>query len=77
MLQPDAASGRGATYERLLDRIRARLPEVTLRTTLIVGFPGETEEEFEELCAFVTAVEFDHVGVFTYSHEEGTAAYRA
>jgi ribosomal protein S12 methylthiotransferase len=67
--------GGRESYERLLSRIRERLPEVTLRTTLIVGFPGETEEEFEELCAFVKAVEFDHVGVFTYSHEEGTAAY--
>ena len=67
--------GGRESYEKLLSRIRERLPEVTLRTTLIVGFPGETEEEFEELCAFVKAVEFDHVGVFTYSHEEGTAAY--
>jgi ribosomal protein S12 methylthiotransferase len=67
--------GGRESYEKLLGRIRERLPEVTLRTTLIVGFPGETEEEFEELCAFVKAVEFDHVGVFTYSHEEGTAAY--
>lgn len=67
--------GGRASYEKLLARIRERLPEVTLRTTLIVGFPGETEAEFEELCAFVQAVEFDHVGVFTYSHEEGTAAH--
>jgi ribosomal protein S12 methylthiotransferase len=67
--------GSGASYARLLARIRERLPGVTLRTTLIVGFPGETEQEFEELSAFVEAVEFDHVGVFTYSHEEGTAAY--
>jgi ribosomal protein S12 methylthiotransferase len=68
--------GGRESYEKLLARIRERLPEVTLRTTLIVGFPGETEEEFEELCAFVKNVEFDHVGVFTYSHEEGTAAYQ-
>jgi ribosomal protein S12 methylthiotransferase len=67
--------GSGASYEKLLARIRERLPDVTLRTTLIVGFPGETEEEFAELCAFVKTVEFDHVGVFTYSHEEGTAAF--
>jgi ribosomal protein S12 methylthiotransferase len=67
--------GGRESYEKLLGRIRERLPEVTLRTTLIVGFPGETAEEFEELCAFVKNVEFDHVGVFTYSHEEGTAAY--
>jgi len=67
--------GGRASYERLLARVRERLPGVTLRTTFIVGFPGETDEEFEELCAFVRAVGFDHVGVFTYSHEEGTAAF--
>ena len=67
--------GDRTTYERLLARIRDRVPGVTLRTTLIVGFPGETDDEFGGLCDFVRAVEFDHVGVFTYSHEEGTAAY--
>ena len=67
--------GTRAAYERLLARIRERVPNVTLRTTFIVGFPGETEEDFEELLSFVKAVEFDHVGVFTYSHEEGTSAY--
>jgi ribosomal protein S12 methylthiotransferase len=48
---------------------------VTLRTTLIVGFPGETDADFAELDAFVADTAFDHVGVFTYSHEEGTRAY--
>jgi ribosomal protein S12 methylthiotransferase len=67
--------GTRASYERLLDRIRARVPGVTLRTTFIVGFPGETEADYAELESFVTAIEFDHVGVFTYSHEEGTSAY--
>jgi ribosomal protein S12 methylthiotransferase len=67
--------GTGATYRRLLDRIRTKIPGVSLRTTFIVGFPGETDAEFEELRAFVRAVGFDHVGVFTYSHEEGTTAY--
>jgi ribosomal protein S12 methylthiotransferase len=67
--------GGRATYERLLSHIRHRVPGVALRTTVIVGFPGETEAEFDELCAFVEAVGFDHLGVFTYSHEEGTAAY--
>jgi ribosomal protein S12 methylthiotransferase len=67
--------GTGKQYEKLLARIRARVPGVSLRTTLIVGFPGETEAEFEELCAFVRSVGFDHVGVFTYSHEEGTTAH--
>jgi ribosomal protein S12 methylthiotransferase len=67
--------GTGRTYEKLLARVRARVPGVSLRTTFIVGFPGETEAEFEELCAFVRSVGFDHVGVFTYSHEEGTTAH--
>ena len=67
--------GTGRTYEALLGRIRARVPGVSLRTTFIVGFPGETEDEFEELRAFVRNVGFDHIGVFTYSHEEGTTAH--
>src|SRR5688500_2881008 len=67
--------GTRAQYERLLTRIRQRLPGVALRTTFIVGFPGETARDFDELKAFVESVEFDHVGVFTYSHEEGTSAY--
>jgi ribosomal protein S12 methylthiotransferase len=67
--------GTRAGYERLLDRIRTRIPGVTLRTTFIVGFPGETEDDFSELKDFVKTVGFDHVGVFTYSHEEGTSAH--
>jgi ribosomal protein S12 methylthiotransferase len=67
--------GNGDAYRRLLARIRARVPGVTLRTTFIVGFPGEAEQDFDELCAFVREIEFDHVGVFTYSHEEGTRAH--
>lgn len=67
--------GTRAGYEKLLDRIRTRLPGVTLRTTFIVGFPGETADDFAQLEAFVQTVHFDHVGVFTYSHEEGTSAY--
>ena len=67
--------GTRAGYERLLDRIRRRVPGVALRTTFIVGFPGETEDDFLELKSFVDAVQFDHVGVFTYSHEEGTSAH--
>ena len=51
------------------------MPGVTLRTTFIVGFPGETAEDYAELESFVKAIEFDHVGVFTYSHEEGTSAH--
>ena len=67
--------GSRAGYERLLDRIRARVPGVTLRTTFIVGFPGETDADFDELQSFVRQIGFDHVGVFTYSHEEGTSAH--
>jgi hypothetical protein len=67
--------GTRGGYEKLLARIRERIPGVTLRTTFIVGFPGETEQDFEELLTFIEAVRFDHVGVFTYSHEEGTSAY--
>jgi len=67
--------GDRRTYDKLLDRIRRTVPDVTLRTTFIVGFPGETDEEFGQLEQFVADVEFDHVGVFTYSHEEGTRAF--
>ena len=66
--------GTRATYERLLERIRQRVPGATLRTTFIVGFPGESEDDFAELQSFVEAVQFDHLGVFTYSHEDGTSA---
>jgi len=75
VLQRMKRPGTRAGYEKLLARIRTRLPGVTLRTTFIVGFPGETEADFDELQSFVRAVEFDHVGVFTYSHEEGTPAH--
>ena len=68
--------GTRQTYDRLLARIRDRVPGVALRTTFIVGFPGETEADVDELCAFVAGHAFDHVGVFTYSHEEGTSAHQ-
>jgi ribosomal protein S12 methylthiotransferase len=67
--------GNRRTYDRLLARIRSQVPDVTLRTTLIVGFPGETEADFAELEGFVADTGFDHLGVFTYSHEEGTRAF--
>ncbi len=66
--------GTRASYERLLRRIRDRVPGVTLRTTFIVGFPGETDADVDELAGFLDAIQFDHVGIFTYSHEEGTSA---
>ena len=67
--------GTRKSYSRLLQNIRARIPNVTLRTTFIVGFPGETADDFAELEAFIAEIGFDHVGVFTYSHEEGTSAF--
>jgi ribosomal protein S12 methylthiotransferase len=60
--------------ERLLDQIREQLPDAILRTTLIVGFPGETEAQFEHLGGFLERQRFDHVGIFTFSPEDGTAA---
>jgi ribosomal protein S12 methylthiotransferase len=67
--------GTRKSYVRLLDNIRTRIPNVALRTTFIVGFPGETAADFAELEGFIEEVGFDHVGVFTYSHEEGTSAH--
>ena len=58
----------------LIEKIRERIPEVTLRTSLMVGFPGETDEDFEELCKFVQQAKFDKLGAFMYSREEGTPA---
>ena len=60
---------------RLIDTFRQKLPDVAIRTTLIVGYPGETQEEFEELKEFVRQARFDRMGCFAYSPEEGTAAY--
>jgi ribosomal protein S12 methylthiotransferase len=67
--------GTRAKYDLLLDGIRREIPGVALRTTFIVGFPGETEADMEALCGFVGDQGFDHIGVFTYSHEEGTSAF--
>jgi ribosomal protein S12 methylthiotransferase len=67
--------GSRESLERLIGRVRARVPGIAVRTTFITGFPGETEEDFAELQAFVRNVEFDRVGVFTYSDEEGTPAF--
>jgi ribosomal protein S12 methylthiotransferase len=68
--------GTHAKYDTLLRRIRERVPGVSLRTTFIVGFPGETDQDLNELCTFVEEHAFDHLGVFTYSHEEGTSAHQ-
>jgi ribosomal protein S12 methylthiotransferase len=67
--------GNRASLERLIKRVRERVPGIAVRTTFITGFPGETDEDFEELLAFVKTMQFDRVGVFTYSDEEGTPAY--
>jgi ribosomal protein S12 methylthiotransferase len=61
--------------EQLIADIRLRLPEICLRTTLITGFPGETRDDVEELKTFLQKMRFDRVGIFTYSHEEGTSAF--
>jgi len=71
------AMRRGVTregQERILDRIRGAVPDLAVRTTFIVGFPGETDEDFAELCDFVEQQRFEHVGVFTYFREDGTPA---
>jgi len=72
------AMRRGTTQRRqreLVERIRTAVPGVTVRTTLIVGFPGETDADFEELLTFVRELRFERVGVFRYSDEEGTAGF--
>ena len=64
-----------AKSDQLIKDIRAKVPGIALRTTLIVGYPGETEEDFEELCDWVREMRFERLGAFTYSHEENTHAY--
>lgn len=75
MLQ--AMNRRGTRKEliSLFERIKTRIPEATLRTTVIAGFPGESKEDFEELLSFVRRVQFDKLGAFAYSREEGTVGY--
>jgi ribosomal protein S12 methylthiotransferase len=65
----------GAELERLIETIRERVPGIALRTTLIVGYPTETEADFERLLEGLSRIRFDRLGVFTYSQEENTAAY--
>lgn len=66
--------GSRQEYEEMVKRIRERIPSAAIRTTLIAGYPGETEEQFDELCDFVSEAEFDYVGIFAYSPEDGTPA---
>ncbi len=69
---------RGTTREKteaLIKTMREKVPGITIRTTLIAGHPGETEEDFQEMCDFVQEMKFDRLGIFTYSHEENTHSY--
>lgn len=76
VLEKMSRSGDSESYLRLLTRIRKRLPGVFIRSTFLVGFPGETEEDFKELLEFQKQARIDWLGVFTYSREESTPAYR-
>ena len=66
--------GNAESLKRLVGHIRDQVPGVTMRTSMIAGYPGETEEEFNELCTFVEEMQFDRLGTFTYSDEEGTTS---
>ena len=74
LLKAMRRGGGAATHHRLVETLRRSVPGIALRTTFIVGFPGETEGQFRALCSFAREAEFDHVGVFTYSEEKGTPA---
>lgn len=67
--------GCGEDYKALIEQMRARIPDLSIRTTFMVGFPGETDEEFEELCEFVKEMKFEKMGSFTFSPEEDTPAF--
>lgn len=68
-------TGDAQSYIELLSKMRREIPDISFRTTFMVGFPGETEEQFEDLCNFVSEVKFDKMGCFTFSPEEDTPAY--
>jgi ribosomal protein S12 methylthiotransferase len=76
MLKAMKRPGNREFVEQLIMRMRARVPGIALRTTFIVGFPGETKEDFQELLDFCRQAEFERMGAFTYSDEEGTPAYQ-
>ena len=67
--------GTSASYQELIDKIRSKIPHAILRTTYIVGFPGESDDDFVNLVSFTKRNKFDHMGAFTYSREDGTKAY--
>ncbi len=75
MLKAMKRGGTRESLERLIRRVRTAVPDISIRTTFIVGYPGETDEDFDELMKFIKNCKFDNVGVFTYSDEEGTPAY--
>ncbi len=75
MLMAMNRHGDGAMVRGVIKKLRSEIPDIVIRTTLIAGFPGETEEDFCELCEFVREARFEHLGVFPYSREEGTPAY--
>ena len=68
-------AGDGESYRNLVSKMRKKIPDLALRTTFMVGFPGETDEQFSDLCNFVKEVKFDKMGSFTFSPEEDTPAY--
>ena len=74
ILRSMCRGGSRAELDTLIRKLRAKIPGLVLRTTLIAGYPGETEEQFDELCAFVRETRFERLGCFAYSQEEGTAA---
>jgi ribosomal protein S12 methylthiotransferase len=65
----------GDIFLKLLERVRRTIPGVAIRTSFIVGFPGESAQDFDQLCQFVEAAKFDNLGVFTYSDEDTSASY--
>ncbi len=75
MLSSMHRHGDGKMIREVLAKLKKEIPDIIIRTTFIVGFPGENDEDFEELCKFIKEQRFDHAGVFTYSREEGTPAY--
>jgi ribosomal protein S12 methylthiotransferase len=75
MLRRMRRGGSADSHLRLIDRFRTAMPGAAIRSTFIVGFPGESEMEFEKLLGFIRRARFEHLGLFTYSHEEGTPAH--
>jgi ribosomal protein S12 methylthiotransferase len=75
MLKRMKRGGGAEVFQRSIEKMRKAIPDLTLRTSFIVGFPGETEKEFEELCDFVREAQFDWMGTFSYSDQEGAHAY--